>query len=169
MATVEVPKQKSGGQSVPVLAALWQSRIKVSFGNVEKPLTRREFGQLKMLKERLGEATSKAIDWALSNWGKFAAKAAAEAGTGVWPATPHIGFLLTHHGVALELQSIATTAAVIPKGTPINPIKSAANFWTDQKDEEEKPFKPTPAQLAKILEAMKTDGDLDQVFAEIEL
>jgi hypothetical protein len=51
MTTVEVPKQKSESQSVPVFAALWQSRIKTLFGGVEGTLTPREFGTIEAAQE----------------------------------------------------------------------------------------------------------------------
>lgn len=168
MTTLEVPKQTSEGQSVPVLAALWQSRMETLFG-VKKPLTPKEFGQLKLLRKRLGDVTSKAIDLALNNWGSFATKAAVETGTGLWPVHPHIGFLLTHYAVALELYTIATTPAVIPNSTPINNAEPIATLWDEKTTAKEKPFKPTPAQFAKIMAAMEPDGDLDQVWGEIEL
>lgn len=169
MTNVEVPKQKSETQPVPVLAALWQSRMKTLFGVVGKPLTPRDFGQLKKLRTCLGGVTSELIDWALNNWGSFATKAAAEAGIGVWPAHPHIGFLLAHHALALELQSIAKAPVVAVNDTPVKAAKPIATFSGEKNIAKEKAFKPTPAQVAKIMAAMQTDGDLDQVWAEIEL
>ena len=106
MTTLEVTQQKSESQSVPVLAALWRSRIKTISAGVERPLTPKEFGQLKLLKQCLGSATRDVLDWALNNWSQFANKAACEAGS--CPTTPHIGFLLKHYVVAAkQLQSIA--------------------------------------------------------------
>jgi hypothetical protein len=113
--------------------------------------------------------TSEVIDWALKNWLSFATKAAFEAGTGSWPAHPHIGFLLAHHGVALELQSIAKAPAVIPNSTTINAANPKANVGAKQKNEKEEVFKPTAAQVAKMMAVMETDGDLEQLWAEIEL
>jgi hypothetical protein len=169
MKTIEVPKQKSESHSVPALAVLWQSRIKTLFGGLQTPLTQKEFGQLKLLRKSLGDVTSEVVDWALNNWSSFASQAAAQAGTGVWPAHPHIGFLLTHHAVALELHTIATTPAVIPNITPINAAKPKATFWAEKKAAQEKAFKLTPAQVSKLMEAMEPDGDLDKFWAEIEL
>jgi hypothetical protein len=169
MKTVEVPQQKSESQSVPALAILWQSRMKMSLGGGQKPLTPREFGQLKLLRIRLGDVTSEVVDWAMNNWGPFATKATADAGTGSWPAHPHIGFLLAHHAVALELHTIATTPAVIPDSSSIKATKPMATFCGEKKTAKEKPFKPTPAQAAKIMAVMETDGDLEELWAEIEL
>lgn len=103
MTNIEVPKQESEGQSVPVLAALWQSRKKTLFGGVEKPLTPKEFGQLTMLRKHLGNVTSDVLDWALNNWAQFSYEARVQAGLSCAPDTPHIGFLLVYHPAAVDL------------------------------------------------------------------
>jgi len=70
---------------------------------VDKSLTAKEFGQLKMLRRSLGDTTPDVIERTLHNWLLFSSKARANAGLLCSPATPHIGFLLTHWGTAADV------------------------------------------------------------------
>jgi hypothetical protein len=101
MDTDEMPKK--GKCSVPCLAVLWQTSIaRLSVETEKKPLTPRQFGQLKLLRNGLGDITWAVIDWALNNWWWFSQAARACAGLPCAPATPHIGFLLAHYDVAVN-------------------------------------------------------------------
>ena len=108
MATPDMPDQNNKTASVPDLATLWQSRMTVMPGGFAKALTRKQFGQLKLLKRSLGDSTSQVMDWTLINWRRFSEQARAEAGLLCAPSVPHIGFLLAHHDTAVNLmRSIA--------------------------------------------------------------
>jgi hypothetical protein len=65
------------------LATYWES-MTAKYNYYQKPLTGKEIGRLKKLGKDLGDKATTVIDFALNNWWKFASKAAAEAGTGVW-------------------------------------------------------------------------------------
>jgi hypothetical protein len=168
MTNFQATKQKSVSSSVPALAGLWRSRVEAPF-TFTKPLTPREFGQLKTLRNRLGDLTGQVMEWALNNWGSFAPQAAIEAGSGQWPIHPHIGFLLVHHTVALKLQTIATSTGAHPSQASTTTGKVIDSSLGAKKANQEKPFRLTPAQFARQMEALKPDGDLDKFWAEIEL
>jgi hypothetical protein len=99
--------------SIMFLAQSWNRSIKAICG-VERPLIAREFGQLKMLRHRLGEVTVEVISWTLDHWHSFSLLTRDEAGLPCAPPTPHIGFLLAHHDVARQMwvQSIAEEEAL---------------------------------------------------------
>jgi hypothetical protein len=118
MTTSEVAKQKSESPSVPVLAALWQARVKMIF-NAEKNPTHREFGQLKMLRDRLGDTATEAIHWALNNWSRFSNEAKARTGLPSAPPAPHIGFLLAHYDVALSLMYAIAKSTTVKSATDL--------------------------------------------------
>ena len=86
------------------LEALWYERLSVIYpGEFQKPLTQKERGQLKMLANKVGPQTREVIVYAVNDWSKFADKAASQAGLATWPTRPHIGFLLAHHHVAMNM------------------------------------------------------------------
>jgi hypothetical protein len=91
------------------LGVRWHSRLSLLSGREwQKPLTQKERGQLKLLANALGPLTHEVIDWALENWLKFARRAESAAGLTTFPTEPHIGFLLAHCGVAVNMmQSVA--------------------------------------------------------------
>jgi len=85
------------------LSGYWQSRLTTVYGETFKPaLTVKEKGQLKLLSKSLGDDTKPVIDYVINHWWKFANRASAIGGTSA-PAEPHIGFLLKHHAVAMNL------------------------------------------------------------------
>jgi len=99
-------------QPVLTLAILWRARLKTMFG-IDKTLTPKELGQLKLLRKSLGDVTSEAMDWALKNWQLFSHEARVQAGLSSAPVAPHIGFFLKHHAVAVNLMySIAKNKTV---------------------------------------------------------
>jgi hypothetical protein len=102
MAEVGISQMESAGPSVVHLGSLWKRWVKEGFG-VEKALTAKEFGQLKMLKRRLRIATGHVISRTLKNWTRFCLKAKEDHGLPCVPATPHIGFLLAHYDTAVNL------------------------------------------------------------------
>ena len=168
MTTLELTQQKSGNQSVPILAAFWRSRIKIISAGVERPLTPKEFGQLKLLKQCLGTATSEVLDWAMNNWSQFANKAATKAGIGSSPTTPHIGFLLKHYVVAVEqLQSIANYKKQEEPMAKYNSDKHVESVA------DPKPFPKTPikvkfsAEQKVLLMGLDDTGKFEEFLAKV--
>jgi hypothetical protein len=102
----------------PSLPAYWQSRITAVQSGYQKPLTGKDAGQLKQLHTYLGEQTQEVIDYAIDNWWTFAVRAGAEAGV-PWPTSPHIGFLLKHHAVAVNLMRPITKATAAASTEPV--------------------------------------------------
>lgn len=91
-------------RSVPFLAQMWQANMARMSGGVEqKPLTPRQFGQLKLLRNGLEDITWDVMQWVLENWTRFSQEAKRAAGLPCAPANPHIGFLLAHYDVAINL------------------------------------------------------------------
>jgi hypothetical protein len=95
------------------LVAFWRAQISAMFGGYQKPLTTREVGQLKQLDKYLGLQCRPVIRYALEHWGRFASRAGAEAGV-AWPVSPHVGFLLKHHAVAVNLMMETSNRAESP-------------------------------------------------------
>jgi len=91
-------------QPVIRLASFWQSCVAAkALVAPERPLSSKEMGQLKQLRNYLGEETRNVIAWAVDNWRTFSQRARAEAGLCSHPAKPHIGFLLAHHATAINM------------------------------------------------------------------
>lgn len=86
------------------LGPWWLSRcaLHLTKQGYQRALTGQQMGQLKQLKAYIGEDTKAVMAFAIEHWWKFASRAGASAGTS-FPADPHIGFLLKHHAVAVNL------------------------------------------------------------------
>jgi hypothetical protein len=95
------------------LARAWQTHVRTLYGPTEKPLTPREIGQLRLLRKSLGTLTGQVIYWALNNWSNFSKVARAHAGLLSAPTAPHIGFLLAHHDVAVDLMNSEAESHVV--------------------------------------------------------
>jgi hypothetical protein len=131
------------------LGAYWKSQCEVEYGGFQKALTGKECGQLKQLHKSLGEETRPVISYVISHWWKFASRAAASAGISSWPADPHIGFLLKHHAVAVNLLSLKQ-ALPPPAAEPLPP--PAINC----SGAEEQPYVPSPQELTELLDGLKS-------------
>ena len=141
------------------------ARLRDVIGGWQKPLTAKERGQLKNLANVLGARTRDVIDYAFSNWWKFAEEAKGDAGLKSFPTTPQIWFLLQHCQVAVN-QLEAKEAELVESEEPIDQFVKIPHPVQVQVVKE-KPFTATPAQVAKIM-AAETDEELDAVFAEID-
>lgn len=95
------------GPSMVAIASWWQRRIVAMAGNLNRPLTPKELGQLKSLRGYLGIWTFYVLNWVWENWWQFAQEAQVNAGLSSAPAKPHIGFLLKHNHVAVGLMKLA--------------------------------------------------------------
>lgn len=104
------------GPPVPSMAGWWQRRRAAVVGAVKTPLTPKDLGQLKMLRERLGRWSFYVMNWVWDNWSRFSEKAKDEAGLSSAPSKPHIGFLLSHHHRAVNLMYEAAKSK--PSVTP---------------------------------------------------
>ena len=138
------------------LGAFWKQRMTVIMGGYQKDLTGKELAQLKLLKGYLGEQTRQVIDFALNNWVKFAYQAGLAAGVSA-PTDPHVGFLLKHHAVAVNL---LTPHHLRPRGGG-----GGASNCTDT--EKEPSYMPSSKELAELLDGLKhfrkgvVDSDAD--------
>ncbi len=120
------------------LAMAWKRHIHEVCGGFVKDLTGKDLGQLKQLLQKLGDASPYALQYAIRNWGKVCFEAKSVKGLSAAPEKPHIGFILAHHDVVMNLmnnsvQSIAKK--VVPK----------------PKIEISKPKKPIPASVEEVL------------------
>jgi hypothetical protein len=102
MKATEVLKNHKGGGVEGSLEAYWKSRCALVSNEYQRPLTGKERGQLKQLSKYLGTETKPVIAYAVEHWLKFSTHAAISAGT-VGAESPHIGFLLKYHAVAVNL------------------------------------------------------------------
>ncbi len=115
----------------------WQACVDAKYGGYQHPPTDQSSGQFKKLGKYLGDQSQAVIKYAVDNWWKFAAEAAAIAGIGSWPTHPDIGFLLKHHAVAVNLLAEKNMPPQIHK---IADEKKTA--ITDQKPSQNTPVEP---------------------------
>jgi hypothetical protein len=83
---------------VRFLAGLWEQ-------HTGRHLTPKELGQLRDLKQALGDFTRDVIAWMFDavNWWRFCQQVRAESRLHSAPPYPHVGFLLKHHNRALRI------------------------------------------------------------------
>jgi hypothetical protein len=112
--STNIATENKKGHSVPVLANIWQSQVKQASPDAETSLTPRQFGQLKLLQRGLGGLTAEVIAWTVNNWWTFSLDAMYKAGLPSRPSKPHIGFLLKHYDVAVNLMYERAKAAKSP-------------------------------------------------------
>ena len=97
---------KTDPEKYPVrfLGDIWQQQMKAKFG-AERPFTDKEWGQLKVLRQRLGELAQPLIRWIVDpvNWWHFCQEVRAGWKMPFIPDYPDVGFLLGRRGVALRV------------------------------------------------------------------
>jgi hypothetical protein len=104
MQPLEAKTHKANGQSVMFLAGFWQAWVAKELGlEAASPLTPKELGQLKLLRNSFGEEASNVIGWAVSNWQSFSQRGQWEAALPCKPDKPHIGFLVAHNNTAFGM------------------------------------------------------------------
>jgi hypothetical protein len=121
-------------QSVPALGRLWMRRVKSVSSGIDRPLTPKEFGQLKSLSRALGDLTDEVITFAVDNWDKVCAKARYECGLPSNPVIPHIGFLLAHHSVVINLMYTNAKARHTKTDADISLIKRIDRLIAQEKN-----------------------------------
>ena len=152
-------------QPVRFLAGLWEQRMKNNFG-VTTQLMPRELGQLKSLRQALGDLTREVIEWILDpvNWWHFCQQVRAESGLHHAPPEPHVGFLLAHNRIGLRVMRSKLRNSI-----------AGADFIQrlDQRRYEQMKVlllavyaEGKPERLAKI-ETAKTLIDIEKVFIEL--
>ena len=99
--------------TVPFLAETWHKLTTGPVGGVPK-FTPREYGQFKMLRNRLEDVTVFVIVWAAANWRVFSQRAMYERGLSSAAAKPHIGYLLAHYDVAVNMMHETVPWEVAP-------------------------------------------------------
>ena len=128
-------------------------------------LTGKEWGQLKTLKEYLGDITQDVIEWIVDpvNWFFFCQQIRADWKTNFVPNYPHIGFLLARRGSALRVMrsQLSNSGASSelqkleqPQYEQIKTLLLTAYAYEK------------PGRLAKI-QAATTLADMHKVFIEI--
>ena len=98
---------KTDPEHYPVryLASLWQQGQARNFRVAAPPLLPKQWGQLKSLRELLGDLALHVVTWMLKpeNWYAFAQQVGVERRFFRVPDYPDIGFLLEHRNVALKV------------------------------------------------------------------
>lgn len=113
--------EKHTGRAHNSLGGFWQSRLSLVSEGTLKPLGMKELGQLKKLANALGEDVREVLGYTIEHWDKFAGKAAAQAGTS-FPTVPHLGFLLSHYNVAVDLWKNSLKSSGKPVEKPMQSI-----------------------------------------------
>lgn len=93
-------KEKNGGNAI---GTLWKEKMLLRYPGYEKQLTKKEFGQLKQFKNKLGIEAEEALCFAIDDWPRFALRARRDAGASCPPEYPVIGFLLKYCDVLVML------------------------------------------------------------------
>lgn len=130
------------------LGAYWKSRCALVQGTHQHMLTAKENAQLKQLSKYLGAQTRPVIDYAVNNWWKFASEAGALGGVQA-PGAPHIGFLLAHYHVAVNLLAGGVSVSPVPTEMPVSVPQPP-------KMESEDVHTLTSQELTKLLDELKT-------------
>jgi hypothetical protein len=91
------------GPKIPLVAHVWRKHLAKSLNQSVGPLTPQQYGQLKLLRNKVGETVLPLIEYAIYNWEIFANNASSQAGYSVPPSVPNISFLLKHYRIALQL------------------------------------------------------------------
>jgi hypothetical protein len=140
-----------GKKQIVSLPGYWKECVSLlQNGKYQKALSVKEAAQLKTLSKQLGEMTVPVIHYAINNWSKFAEKAKNAKDLGSYPLQPHVGFLLTHHDVAVNLlQSIATQKKAVPA------VSSEGTNKVIIEKNQEKPYKPTQEDLDAFLAGLE--------------
>ena len=136
------------------LPAVWQSKLSSTYGGFVKPLTGKDQGQIKAVREYLLSVDVEpvqAVGWCIENWQKFALDVRILEGLDHAPQQPVIGWVLKYkHRLAecykLSLQSIAEPVVLKAEGVV---VKHALPFVPGP---QEQPAKFTPEEVAKNLE-----------------
>jgi hypothetical protein len=130
------------------LAIAWKKAVAGDGGDFVKDLTQKELGQLKQLMAKVGSDTPQLIAWALPHWPDFAFSVRHQKDLKSSPSEPHLGFLLAHHDVAMNLylQSIAE-----PKSEP-KPRPKIVSAPTVEKPEVEEPTATIEDVMAALAE-----------------
>lgn len=134
------------------LGAWWLSRCALHQKGYQQALTGQQMGQLKQLRAYLGDDAKPLITFVVENWWKFASRAAASAGTS-FPADPHIGFLLKHHAVAVNLLSLSHGATLLP----VEPVVGKTVVQSIATGVENEPVHTlTSQELTELLEGLQS-------------
>ena len=125
---------KYQGLSVIELVNVWREQVKLIFG-VEKQLSPKERGQVKMLRGKLGYLTIDVIQWTLNNWQRFCIEAWSEFQLPTVPPAPQVGILLAHADAAIYLMLVTSTSNVPKSEFDIRFIR-AVEEWNEESPEE---------------------------------
>jgi hypothetical protein len=150
-------------RSVPFLAQVWQVNMMAMSGVFQqKPLTPKQFGQLKLLRNALEDITLDVMLWALENWTVFSQKAKSNAGLPCAPPNPHIGFLLAHYDVAVNLMyDIAKSTDTVGAAEFVKNVDRM--IYENLKKNAVKACEGDPELLAMV-EAAKTPHDINKIL-----
>ena len=146
------------------LAALWQQRMTTNFRGMGRPLTPKEFGQLKSLRKDLGDLTHEVVEWMLDpvNWWHFCQQVRSDSVSHHAPPHPHVGYLLAHYKIGLK---------IMRSKLPNSPAGEDFVRRVDHRHYEQMRnlllvyAEGLPDRLSKI-EAAKTLTDIRRVFIE---
>lgn len=89
--------------TVPNLAFVWMKHVKTTTKSSVGKLSAMEYGQLKILRGKLGPAALGVLEYAVQNWSTFGAEVVLQAEYPAAPSIPDIGFLCKFRVVALKV------------------------------------------------------------------
>lgn len=100
-----VDKNDPDHYPVRFLANRWQQRLASNFRVAAPPLSDKQWGQLRNLRESLGDLTQHVIESMLDpkNWFDFSQQVRMERKLFKVPDYPDIGFLYQHRNVAVKI------------------------------------------------------------------
>lgn len=102
-----------GGTGLQALTMMWKSRCAILDFGFQKPLTKKEVGQLKLVHNVLGPETIQIVDYGLQNWEKFSQQVWAMKGVPQC-LLPNTGFLLLHYEILVQLIAESSKAKSMP-------------------------------------------------------
>jgi hypothetical protein len=160
---------KTDPEHYPVrfLAFIWQQRLANNPRVGGMCWTGKQYGQLKKLREALGDFTQHVVEWMLipENWWRFSQQVRTEGKLYRVPPDPNLGFLLAHRNRALKIMRWALHESTAPADVTFvqkldqlrfAQMKSLVLVYADG----------VPEYLIKV-EASKTLTDIQKLFIEI--
>jgi hypothetical protein len=107
------------------LANHWQDRVAAYNQKPAQPLTGKQVGQIKDLLRITGGISRTLMNFAIENWKAFTATVMDKTKTPGCPDAPHVGYLLTHRGIALAMM---VQAEIIELEDVVTELEAAKYF-----------------------------------------
>lgn len=95
--------QEGSKKNVATLVGLWKKHLAHDTDGFQKELTKKEVGQLRDFRNKVGVDAGAVLEFALLHWSKFGWEVKMAKGLSKYPTQPQVGFVLAHHDVLMQM------------------------------------------------------------------